>query len=254
MGKVLCIVGLKGGIGKTTTAINLSAAFAQKGKRTLLVDCDALGSSTTGLGLKKRLIRETLFDAFIGKTAAVGLVQKTGVDKLDLIPSNYGLYKSELYLTDRKGNETMLRNVLANLRDLYDIIVIDTPPSLGILPINAMTAADSYLAPVQCNFLCYESLLPLFRTIGFIRKTLNSRLKLTGLILTMHDAGENMCQLIETNIRKHFQNHVFQTVIPRSVQISESPVTGKPIMADAKNLVGATRYMKLADEVIERAL
>ena len=254
MGKVICVTGLKGGVGKTSTAVNLSAAFAAKGMKTLLIDCDPLGSSTIGLGLKKKSVKKTLYSLFAGRVGIEALVRKSGVDNLDIIPSNAKLFMVELKLPNSDAHAYRLRDALTGIRDRYEVIVIDTPPSLNILTINALAASDTYVTPVQCDYLCYESLPPLFGAISYIKERFNPGLELEGLVLTMFDAGENVCGLIADNIRRHFEDRVFRTVIPRSVQMRESPVSGRPIVLEAEHSVGGAGYIHLAEEILARGL
>jgi chromosome partitioning protein len=254
MGQTLCIASLKGGVGKTTTAVNLSAAFAALNKRTLLIDCDQQGSATVGLGINKKRISKTLYDGFSGNASAMELARESGLGSLEIIPSNESLLRVELDLLTKQDSANMLRRLIETVKADYDYLVIDTPPSMGLLSLNALTAADSLLIPLQCEFLAYESLTTLLWTIRLVRERFNSGLKLAGILLTMHDAGNNISHRIERNIRKNLRNLVFGTLIPRSEQLSESPSRGKPILVHDPASVGAQNYLDLAREIMGRGL
>jgi chromosome partitioning protein len=252
MGHIICIANLKGGVGKTTTAVNLSASFAFIGKKTLLIDCDPQGSATTGVGLSKKKLALTLYDALSGKSPIEKTVLDTDIEGLKVIPVRGEFFRAELELMSRPNKENVLRNLISPLRDCYDYIILDTPPSLGLVSINAMTAADSLLIPLQCEFLAYESLVQLLKFARLVKKRLNSSLLLAGILLTMYDMGEKTSQQIVANARKHLKNAVFKTVIPRSAQLRESSAQGKPLLLSDPDAVGAKSYLELAHEIIKR--
>jgi chromosome partitioning protein len=252
MGHIICIANLKGGVGKTTTAVNLSASFAFIGKKTLLIDCDPQGSATTGVGLSKKKLALTLYDALSGKSSIEETVCNTELEGMKVIPVRGEFFRAELELMSRPNKENVLCNLISPLRECYDYILLDTPPSLGLVSINAMTAADSLLIPLQCEFLAYESLVQLLKFARLVKKRLNSSLLLAGILLTMYDMGEKTSQQIVANARKHLKNAVFKTVIPRSAQLRESSAQGKPLLLSDPDAVGAKSYLELAHEIIKR--
>ncbi len=252
MGTIICISSLKGGVGKTTTAVNLSAAFASMGKKTLMIDCDPQGSATTGVGFDKRKLTGTLYDALMGKIRINDVIFDTDIDHLKAIPVRGEFFRAELELISKPNKEQALRNLIADLRDTYDYIILDTPPSLGLISINAMVAADKLLIPLQCEFLAYESLLQLLRFAHLVRKRLNPSLKLTGVLLTMYDMGEKISHQIAGNARERLKKRVFSTVIPRSVQLREASSIGRPLLYLDPKSVGALSHLKLAQEIMDR--
>ncbi|MDM8523915.1 AAA family ATPase [Desulfococcaceae bacterium HSG8] len=252
MGHIICIASLKGGVGKTTTAVNLSAAFATLGKKTLLIDCDPQGSATTGTGINKRNLERTLYDALMGKAPIEETVLDTGLENLRIIPSHGEFFRAELELLSKSAKEKILRNLLVPISDAYDYLIIDTPPSLGLISINAITAADSLLIPLQCEFLAYESLIQLLRFIRLVKKTLNPDLRLAGVLLTMYDMGEKTSHQILRNARNHLKNAVFDTIIPRSVQLREVSGMGRPLVLLDPESVGAQTHLELVHEIMGR--
>jgi chromosome partitioning protein len=252
MEKILCIGNLKGGVGKTTTAVNFSAALAGLGKRTLLVDCDKQGSATVALGLNKKSIRCSLGNALLGKAAAADLVLDCNLDYLKIIPSISHHFPFDFDSISRPGKETILRNLLLEIESDFDYIVIDTPPSHDFLTINALSASDSLLIPLQCDFMAYESLVPHLRFIRWVRERFNSQLKLSGVLLTMYHKGQNISERIAANIRKNLKGLVFDTVIPQSVLFNEASSAGKPIVVYDSASIGAVSYINLAKEFLVR--
>lgn len=252
MGNIICITSLKGGVGKTTTAVNLSAAFAWIEKKTLLIDCDPQGSATTGVGINKKNITRTFYDALAGKVSMEETVLDTDLEFLKVIPVRGEFFRAELELMSKPGKEKVLRNLLADIKNDYDYIIIDTPPSLNLTSINAITAADRILIPLQCEFLAYESLVRLLRFARLIKKRLNPDLKLAGVLLTMYDMGEKVSQQIADNARRHLKKIVFKTIIPRSVQLREASSIGKPLLVLDDESVGAQSYIKVSREIMVR--
>jgi chromosome partitioning protein len=252
MAKIICIANQKGGVGKTTTSVNLAASLAVAEKRTLLVDMDPQGNAGSGVGIDKGNLRETVYEALIDNSDAAGIVLKTTVPYLDILPANGDLAGAELELVSMVGRELKLKHALAALTGSYDYILIDCPPSLGLLTVNAMTAADSVLIPLQCEFYAMEGLSQILKTLGLIQKGLNPSLTIEGILLTMFDARNNLSHQVSEEIRTHFKRETFATVIPRNVRLSEAPSHGKPIMLYDITSRGAISYMELAKEIIDR--
>ena len=252
MGHIISIVSLKGGVGKTTTAVNLSTSLAMVGKKTLLVDCDPQGSATTGIGIDKSRLKKTLYDALIGKYPPEEIVIRAKPDLLDAIPVRGELFRTEYELMSHPDKERILSELLPRMKHTYDFIIIDTPPSLGLIAINGIVAADSLLIPLQCEYLAYESLVQLLRFINLVKRKLNPNLQLTGVLLTMHEKGEQVSDRIVENVKERLKNKAFDTIIPRNVRIRESAATGKPLPLDDPESVGAQCHMRLAAEVMDR--
>ena len=253
MVKVIAICNQKGGTGKTTTAINLAVFLAVEGKKTLLIDADPQGNSTSGLGIDKNTLEKSLYDVLLNQAAIDDVVVKTEIENLKIIPSNIDLIGAEVELVDTSQREQKLRVALEKTKDNFDYILIDCPPSLGILTLNSLVAASSVLIPVQCEYYALEGLGQLTKTINLIRDNLNPSLKIEGVLLTMADFRTNLTSEVINETRNFFQDRVFETIIPRSIRLSEAPGFGKSIFQYDKNSIGAQKYNALAKEVLGQA-
>ncbi|MFH1654248.1 MAG: AAA family ATPase [Pseudomonadota bacterium] len=250
MAEIIAICNQKGGVGKTTTAINLSACLAAAEKRTLLIDIDAQANATTGLGIDKDNIPKTIYDVLMNDSDIESAILHTPLEYLKMIPSSGDLVGAEVELVSVLAREKRLKNSLEKINDDFDYIIIDCPPSLGIVTLNALTAANSVLIPVQCEFYAMEGMVSLHKTIEVVRDCLNPDLKVKGIVLTMHDKRNNLSAQVIDNIREYFKNKVFQVIIPRNVRLSEAPSHGKPIILYDVNSKGASAYLTLAQEVL----
>jgi len=251
MGCVLAIANQKGGVGKTTTAVNLAASLAAAEKRTLLIDMDPQGNATSGIGIDKAGLEKTIYHALIGEAEAREILVHTALEALDLLPATTDLIGAEVELISAFARESKLLGALAPLRDDYDYLIIDCPPSLGLLTVNSLTAADSVLVPLQCEFFALEGLSQLLNTIRLIQRDLNPRLKIQGIILTMFDTRNNLSHQVTEEVRKHFSDRVFETMIPRNVRLSEAPSHGLPVLLYDASSRGSEAYLQLAREIIE---
>jgi len=249
-GRVIAIANQKGGVGKTTTAVNLCASLAAAEKRTLLVDMDPQANAVSGLGFDKGSLEYTIYDALFDDTLIRDAIQPTTLEHLDLLPSNQQLIGAEVELVSQVGREFRLKRALAHIKDEYTYVVVDCPPSLGLLTLNTLTAADSLLIPVQCEFYALEGLSQLLNTVNLVQTTLNPELQIEGVLLTMFDSRLNLASQVAEETMSFFGEKVYNTVIPRNVKLSESPSFGKPILLYDVQCQGAKSYLELAREVI----
>ena len=250
MAKVICITNQKGGVGKTTTAVNLSASIAVAEKRVLLIDIDPQGNSTSGIGFSKKQSNGTIYQALLNGSGLREMIQKTSLAYLDLVTSNTDLIGAEVELIQEKDRERRLADLIKEVESDYDYIFIDCPPSLGLLTINSLTAAHSVIIPLQCEYYALEGLGQLLKTIRLIKQSLNPRLEIEGILLTMFDIRNNLSHQVAEEVRNHFKEKVFQTVIPRNVRLSEAPSHGKPILLYDIHSKGAESYLNLASEIM----
>jgi len=253
MGRIIAIASQKGGVGKTTTAINLGACLAQAGHRVLVVDIDPQGNASSGLGINGNDQPVTVYEVLIGQNELPEAVRPTTVEGLDLVAAGQRLSGAEVELVGMMARETRLKTALGSARDEYEFVLVDTPPSLGLLTINAMTAADAVLIPLQCEYLALEGLTQLIQAIQLVQDHLNPALRIEGVLLTMYDARLNLSQQVAAEARKFFSDRVYRTQIPRNVKLSEAPSFGKPIVVYDPHCVGAECYRQLAQEVLDHA-
>ena len=251
LGKIIAIANQKGGVGKSTTAVNLSAALAQLDKRVLLLDLDPQGNSSSGLGVDKTKLKAHTYDLLMEEVPAHRVILPTPMPKLSIIPAGIELASAEVELVALMSREYRLKEAVSSLRSYYDYVFIDCPPSLGLLTINALTAADSILIPIQCEFFALEGVSQLMNTIHLVQRHLNKTLEIEGILMTMYDNRINLAQQVVEDVRKHFGAKVYQTVIPRNVRLSEAPSHGLPISLYDARSKGAESYAALAQEVIQ---
>lgn len=252
MGKVIAFSNQKGGVGKTTTCVNMSAYLAKKDKKVLIIDLDPQGNATTGLGFSKSEIKTSVYNTLIDETPVSSVALKTSIENLDILPSNIDLAGAEVELVYLKDRERVLRKMLEEVRGFYDYITIDCPPSLGLLTINALAAADTVIIPIQSEYYAMEGLSQLMNTIKLVVKHLNDKLKIEGVVLTMNDNRAIISRQISEEIRKFFGKRVFDTVIPRNIRLAEAPSHGVPIMLHDPRCAGAKAYLALTDEYLQR--
>lgn len=250
MAKKIAIVNQKGGVGKSTTAVNLSAGLAEKKNKVLLIDIDPQGNASSGLGIEKAEVEFTIYDLLIESEAPSKAILHSNNDNLDVIPANIELAGAEIELVSIISRESRLKKSLKTVNKDYDYIIIDCPPSLGLLTLNALTAADSVMVPIQCEYYALEGLGQLMNTIELVRKNLNSDLRIEGVLMTMYDARTNLSEQVIDEVKEYFSELVFQTIIPRNVRLSEAPSFGKAILDYSSNSKGAEAYRQLAEEVI----
>ncbi len=253
MGEIIACANQKGGVGKTTTVVSLAAYLALDGKRVLLVDMDPQGNATSGLGIDKETLQASLYDVLLGETSFEAAVGPTAIDGLDVLPSHRGLAGAEVELVTSSDRERRLKQALNGPGDAYDFVLLDCPPSLGLLTVNALTAADGVLIPLQCEYYALEGLGQLMATVELIRDHLNPRLTLKGVVLTMHDGRTSLSADVAAEVRRHLGQQVFDTVVPRSVRLAEAPSYGKSIAAYSPGSRGALAYQAVAEELLQRS-
>ena len=251
LGKIIAVANQKGGVGKTTTNVNLGACLARLGKRVLTVDIDPQGNTTSGLGIEKETLETSVYEVMIDNVPIRQGIVHTMVEGLDLLPSNINLVGAEIEMTSMIAREHILKGCLEEVRSEYDFVLIDCPPSLGLLTLNALTAADKVLVPIQCEFFALEGLSQLINTVELVSQRLNPSLSMEGVVMTMYDPRTNLSQQVVAEVKKYFQSKVYQTMIPRNVRLGEAPSFGLPIMIYDPNCSGAKAYMSLAQEVID---
>ncbi len=251
MGRVICIANQKGGVGKTTTAVNLSASLAVAEKKVLLIDIDPQGNSTSGMGFSKEPSNGTIYQALLRGSGLREMIQKTSLAYLDVVISNMDLIGAEVELIQERDRERRLEHLIKEVEADYDYILIDCPPSLGLLTINSLTAAHSVIIPLQCEYYALEGLGHLLKTIRLIKQSLNPKLQIEGILLTMFDTRNNLSHQVANEVRNHFKDKVFKTIIPRNIRLSEAPSHGKPVLLYDIHSRGAESYLNLAQEIMD---
>lgn len=252
MGKVIAIANQKGGVGKTTTSINLSAALAENGKKVLVIDIDPQGNATSGFGINKNEQENTVYELLLNECSVQEAIIKDVYKNLSIIPSNVNLAAAEIEMIDLNKKEYVLKNEIDWIRDDYDYIIIDCPPSLSMLTVNAMTTADSVIVPIQCEYYALEGLSQLLFTINLVRERLNENLTVDGIVFTMFDPRTNLSAQVVENVKENIQYHVYETLIPRNIRLAEAPSYGQPICAYDPKSAGAEKYNELAKEIIRQ--
>lgn len=252
MGRIIAVANQKGGVGKSTTAINLSACLAEKGQKVLTIDIDPQGNTTSGLGVDKNVVENTLYELLLGESEVEDTIIKEVIENVDLIASNINLSGAEIELIGVDEKEYILKKVTDKVRDNYDYIIMDCPPSLNMLTINALTAATSVLVPIQCEYYALEGLSQLIHTIELVRDRLNKDLVMEGVVFTMYDARTNLSLQVVENVKDNLQQNIYKTIIPRNVRLAEAPSYGQPITMYDPRSTGAESYRLLAEEVMNR--
>jgi len=251
MGKTIVVANQKGGVGKTTTVVNLSAYIAAEGNKTLVIDLDTQGNSCSGLGIQKDDNKEGLYEALLGMVSIKKIITLTQINNLFIVPSNINLSGAQIEMVGMKEREFKLKRLVDEIRDEYDYIFIDSPPSLGLLTINGFVASDSVLIPIQCEYYALEGLSQLLKSINLVQNRLNRRLRIEGVLITMYDTRTNLSKQVTEEVISYFKNKVYKTIIPRNVRLAEAPSYGKPINIYDPNSVGALSYLNLSKEVLK---
>lgn len=252
MGRIIAVANQKGGVGKTTTTINLSACLAEQGQKVLVIDVDPQGNTTSGLGIDKNNTENTVYELMLGEASIDDCIYKSVMDDLDVIPSNVNLAGAEIDLIDIDDREYILKKIVSSLKEKYDFILLDCPPSLSMLTVNAMTAANTVLVPIQCEYYALEGLSQLIRTINLVKQKLNPELEIEGVVFTMYDARTNLSLQVVENVKANLKQTVYKTIIPRNIRLAEAPSHGLPINLYDSKSAGAESYRLLAEEVIHR--
>ena len=252
MGRIIAVANQKGGVGKTTTTINLSACLAEQGQKVLVIDVDPQGNTTSGLGIDKNNTENTVYELMLGEASIDDCIYKSVMDDLDVIPSNVNLAGAEIDLIDIDDREYILKKIVNSLKEKYDFILLDCPPSLSMLTVNAMTAANTVLVPIQCEYYALEGLSQLIRTINLVKQKLNPESEIEGVVFTMYDARTNLSLQVVENVKANLKQTVYKTIIPRNIRLAEAPSHGLPINLYDSKSAGAESYRLLAEEVIHR--